>query len=333
MERIGNVPLSVGLKTLAEMMESAWVSVHVDYYCRKLKEFSAADDARQIGKHLAEEVVLDPGVIDDYVTRLTELKNENAQDIQSANEAVESLIEQRKSPRAIHSTGLATLDLRLNGGFRDGQLVVIGGRPGAGKSVLLSQCCLAESDRGNGALIVSLEMTKEELIDRINRHRDISDIRNAPLYLVDSTSDLTSIVALIKQAVRRYSIGLIALDYLQLCEVQHGRQDNRERQIATVSRRLKRLALDLRKPILVGSQLNRESTKRGKPTLADLRESGAIEQDADVVILLSNGDDGPDTTVDIAKHRGGARSEIQMRLDGPRFRFEDGTEEIFTGDL
>jgi len=114
---------------------------------------------------------------------------------------------------------------------------------------------------------------------------------------------------------------VIAIDYLQLAEVSAGRNENRERQIATISRRLKRLAMDLQKPVIVGSQLNRESTKRGKPTLADLRESGSIEQDADIVILLSKSDDGPETTIDIAKQRGGSQGEIIMRLDGPRFQF------------
>jgi replicative DNA helicase len=79
--------------------------------------------------------------------------------------------------------------------------------------------------------------------------------------------------------------------------------------------------MDLQKPIIVGSQLNRESTRRGKPTLADLRESGSIEQDADIVILLSKSEDGPETTIDIAKQRGGQTGEFTMRLDGPHFRF------------
>ena len=155
-----------------------------------------------------------------------------------------------------------------------------------------------------------------------------------PLYFIDSTSDLGTICSLIRVACRRHRIGVIAVDYLQLCEVPGGKGENRERQIATVSRRLKRLAMDLQKPIVVGSQLSRESTRRGKPTLADLRESGSIEQDADIVILLSKSDDGPDTTIDIAKQRGGQTGELTMRLDGPNFRFI-GSEESYdwTGNL
>jgi replicative DNA helicase len=105
-------------------------------------------------------------------------------------------------------------------------------------------------------------------------------------------------------------------------EAKGGRNESREREIATISRRLKRMALDLQKPVIVGSQLNRESTKKGKPTLADLRESGSIEQDADIVLLLSASDDGPETLLQIAKQRGGRTGEITLKLDGPRFRFD-----------
>jgi len=81
--------------------------------------------------------------------------------------------------------------------------------------------------------------------------------------------------------------------------------------------------MDLQVPIVVGSQLNRESQKRGKPTLADLRESGSIEQDADIVLLLSKDDDSNETNVEIAKHRGGSTGELSLTLNGPLFRFEE----------
>jgi replicative DNA helicase len=80
--------------------------------------------------------------------------------------------------------------------------------------------------------------------------------------------------------------------------------------------------MDLQIPIIIGSQLNREAAKRGKPTLADLRESGAIEQDSDIVLLLSRSEEGPESTIDVAKHRGGATGEITMQMNGAQFRFE-----------
>jgi replicative DNA helicase len=177
------------------------------------------------------------------------------------------------------------------------------------------------AEQGSGVLIVSLEMMKEELIDRLSRTIDFDRLHQLPLYFIDSTSDLGTIQSLVRVACRRYKIGLIVIDYLQLMEVPGNKHDSRERQIATISRRLKRMALDLQKPVIVGSQLNRESTKKGKPTLADLRESGSIEQDADIVLLLSASDDGPETLLQVAKQRGGGTGEITLKLDGPRFKF------------
>jgi replicative DNA helicase len=126
---------------------------------------------------------------------------------------------------------------------------------------------------------------------------------------------------------------VVVLDYIQLCEIKLSRDGNREREIATMSRRLKQLAKICKVPIVIGSQLNRESAKRGKPTLADLRESGAIEQDADIVLLLHRDDESDDTTIGIAKHRGGATGEVVMRLNGPQFRFEDAYERFYDGSF
>lgn len=179
---------------------------------------------------------------------------------------------------------------------------------------------------GTGALIVSLEMPRDEIADRFLRSIPEADLVSLPLHVIDTTSDLAAISALMRVACRRHNIGVIVVDYLQLAEVAVSRNENRERQVATISRRIKRLAMDLRKPILVGSQLNRESARKGKPTIADLRESGAVEQDADIVLLLHRPEDSDDpdiTIVDVAKQRGGGTGVITLRLDGPRYRFTE----------
>jgi replicative DNA helicase len=113
----------------------------------------------------------------------------------------------------------------------------------------------------------------------------------------------------------------VAIDYLQLLEVPGNGRDSREREIAKASRQMKRLALDLQIPVIVGSQLNRDSEKRGKPGLHDLRESGAIEQDADIVILLHRDGETGKTSAEVAKHRGGSTGRLDLQLDGPRFQF------------
>jgi len=325
MERHHNVPSNLGIKTLIELRSAAWESAHVEYYCGKLREHATADGVRELGEQLAKEQHGDSDTIDRYIVRLDEIRQGRKDEIHSAAEAVESMLEHRQNPREVHKTGIWQLDQKLKGGMRDGQVVVIGGRPGTGKSVLLTQICIEVSARGETALIVSLEMPKEEITERIAATHELDAISNMPLLFIDHTSDFGVISSLIKIACRRHAVGVVAIDYIQLCEVKHGGRENREQQIAMISRRIKRLAGDIKCPIVIGSQLNRESTKRAKPSLADLRESGSVEQDADIVILLSKGDDDDETTIDVAKHRGGPTGEIKMRLNGPRFVFEDAT--------
>ena len=323
MERHNSVPANLGIQSLVELRSSSWESSHVEYYCGKLREHATADGVRELGVQLSGEQHGDSDTIDRYIVRLDEIRQGRKDEIHSAAEAVESMLEHRKNPRKIHKTGIWQLDQKLKGGMRDGQVVVIGGRPGTGKSILLTQICIGVATRGETALIVSLEMPKEEITERIAASHELAAISNMPLLFIDHTSDFGVISSLIKIACRRHSVGVVAIDYIQLCEVKHGGRENREQQIAMISRRIKRLAGDIKCPIVIGSQLNRESTKRAKPSLADLRESGSVEQDADIVVLLSKAEDDDETTIDVAKHRGGPTGEIKMKLDGPRFVFED----------
>ena len=321
MTQLGRMPGQITLELLADLFSARWESAHIDHYCAALQQHAATDDAHLLGEQLAHEPIVNQEVIDGYISKLDQIQRGRKDEIKTVADAVKGLQERKANPRAIHRTGIKALDDTLRGGLRDGQSIVIGGRPGAGKSVLMVQIGANVAEQGSGVLIVSLEMMKEELIDRLSRTIDFDRLHQLPLYFIDSTSDLGTIQSLVRVACRRYKIGLIVIDYLQLMEVPGNKHDSRERQIATISRRLKRMALDLQKPVIVGSQLNRESTKKGKPTLADLRESGSIEQDADIVLLLSASDDGPETLLQVAKQRGGGTGEITLKLDGPKFFF------------
>ncbi len=322
MTQKGRIPGEITLPLLADLYDSRWISAHIDHYCAALQQHAATDDAHLLGEQLAGEPVVNQEIIDGYISKLDQIQRGRKDEIKTVTDAIIGLEERKANPRAITKTGLTALDDILRGGLRDGQSMVIGGRPGAGKSVLMTQIGVGAAQLGAGVLIVSLEMMKEELIDRLIKSIPIETLQTLPLYFIDSTSDLGTIQSLVRVACRRYRIGVIVIDYLQLMEARGGRNESREREIATISRRLKRMALDLQKPVIVGSQLNRESTKKGKPTLADLRESGSIEQDADIVLLLSASDDGPETLLQVAKQRGGRTGEITLKLDGPRFRFE-----------
>jgi len=128
---------------------------------------------------------------------------------------------------------------------------------------------------------------------------------------------------------RRKELGCIVVDYLQLIEHKSaGRGESRERQVAYASRVFKRLAIELQVPVIIGSQLNRDSTRDDRrPKLSDLRESGAIEQDADVVILLhAQEKDGKlEHMLYVDKNRNGEKHPMEATLIGSEFRFEERT--------
>jgi len=246
------------------------------------------------------------------------------------------------------STGFPKLD-EMSSGFQDGQLIVIAGRPGTGKtSFALSLVRNIALKEKAGVGIFSLEMTKEQLLERllcgegrVNLHqlrggfvpsgkwRDIASVAGK---LQESTiviDDLPGNTILdVKAKARRmkaeHDINLLVVDYLQLIE---GRSDanTREQEIAHISRSLKGIARELRVPVIALSQLNRSVERREskKPRLSDLRESGAIEQDSDLVAFIYREDyydeeeDQNDTSVSkteliIGKQRNGPLGKIDL---------------------
>lgn len=232
------------------------------------------------------------------------------------------------------------------GGFGPGRLYVIGARPGIGKTVVALNIASRLGQTGVAAYS-SLEMGREELtlrgiashagvsIDRLSRNR----LDGADWELVaKSRPEFVSMVAIddrsagvgpmhirqfARSVSRRGELRGIIVDYLQLMTSRSG--THRQEQVAEFSRELKILAKDLRVPVIALSQLNRNSEAReGKrPVLSELRESGAIEQDADVVMLLSRDDDSNDIHFDIAKNRHGRQGVVTLQWRGDISRVVD----------
>ncbi len=251
-------------------------------------------------------------------------------------------------------TGFDDLDPWLGGGLRPGQLVILAARPSIGKSAFATNVAVNAALSG-GVAIASLEMSERELTERMiaaagdvplaaiqSPHRSsthvaaienaANELRQLPLVISDdSEAGPADVIALARRTKRRFGLRLVVVDYLQLMNVdQRTKGDSREREIATLTRRLKIAAKKLQVPILCLSQLSREAVKSpGPPQLHHLRESGAIEQDADVVLFLHR-DDAPDdagpgtliaTQVHIAKNRGGAKRYVNLMWHGSRTRF------------
>jgi replicative DNA helicase len=221
--------------------------------------------------------------------------------------------------------------------FREGQMIVFAGRPGAGKSALAFQIAEHVSRTQGHVAAFSLEMSAEELIERLALAQSeaperpqlvakaINGIaRNKRFHLFDNSASYTmdTIEARCQMlAAVHGSLSLIVIDYLQLLEPTDRRMP-REQQVAEMSRRCKKLAGRLKVPVIILAQLNRESEKEERmPRMSDLRESGAIEQDADRIWLLwyesKDGGDNSQPNIDItliqAKCRGGPR-DIATKL-------------------
>ena len=209
-------------------------------------------------------------------------------------------------------TGLTELDQKT-GGLQDSDLIVIAARPSVGKTAFALHLARSAAMAGNAVAVYSLEMQGERLADRWlaaasninpyrwrngiptlqemeNAHTAASELSGLPIYVDDSTSvsmdHIRSSARLLKS---RNQCDAIIIDYLQLCDMTTKQANrNREQEVAQATRKAKLLAKELNVPVVLLSQLNRESENRpaGRPELAHLRESGAIEQDADVVILL-----------------------------------------------
>lgn len=252
------------------------------------------------------------------------------------------------------STGFVDLDHQTNG-FQPSELVILAARPSMGKTALvcnIAQAVAAESQAG--VLLFSLEQSKLELAERflaiharIDGHRmrkgqldeaerhalmeASSELSRLPVFIDDKPGrTVGQIGAIARRLKRRDKLGLIIIDYLQLIEAED-RNTPREQQIAQITRRLKGIAKETDVPVIALSQLNRgvELREDKRPRLADLRESGAIEQDADIVMFLHRPDayDAEDrpglAEVIVAKHRSGPTGIVNLTWKKEHMRFLD----------
>jgi len=256
-------------------------------------------------------------------------------------------------------SGFMELD-RLTGGLHNSELVILAARPSMGKTALamnIAEYVAVELRRPT--LFVSLEMASVELADRllcsaaqVDGHRlrngtlsnadklrlveKAGEISQAPLFVDDSPSRTVSEIAAAARRIKRREggLGLIAVDYLQLIEPDNP-DDSRQEQVARIARRLKGLAREAEVPVLCLAQLNRqaEDTRDHRPRLSHLRESGAIEQDADVVMFVHReeyylrGEEQKEheglAEIIIAKQRNGPVGEVELRWEKKYTRFQN----------
>jgi replicative DNA helicase len=252
-------------------------------------------------------------------------------------------------------TGFTDLD-ELTNGLHAGQMVILAARPAVGKSTLALDLCRSASIRHHlTSVIFSLEMTRSEITMRLlsaearvplnhmrNGHMNDDDwhrlagktreISSAPFFIDDSPNmSMMEIRAKARRLKQRHDLRLIVIDYLQLM-TSGKRVESRQVEVSEFSRQAKLLAKELEVPVVALSQLNRGPEQRAdkRPMLADLRESGSLEQDADVVVLLHREDvyekESPrsgEADLIVAKHRNGPTRDVVVSFQGHYSRFVD----------
>jgi len=357
-----------GASYLAELAERVPTAANVIHYARIVRDrsvlrglitaatdiatrgFEAKDDVAEL-LDLSERSIF---AIADREVRPAFVRMDNL--LTQTFETIERLHKQKQAVTGV-PTGFKDLD-RLTAGFQPSDLIIIAARPSVGKTALcLNIAANAALQAGVGAAIFSLEMAKEQLAMRMlcsearmnlaavrTGHiadRDLQQLARAasllsaaPIY-IDDTPALS--VLELRAKARRLKrdpdakLGLIIVDYLQLMRSNEGK-DSREQEISEISRSLKALAKELRVPVLALSQLNRKVEDRNPPVprLADLRESGAIEQDADVIAFIyreARYEDDPDkrrtAEIIVAKQRNGPTDKVELTWFEEYTRFED----------
>lgn len=243
-------------------------------------------------------------------------------------------------------TGITDLD-KMICGLHKQELTIIGARPGVGKTTLALQIAEHIAERGTETAIISLEMSDTQVIQKlISRRARINsykmrmgtletkeleqigvvsaEIAELPIHLITKARTIQHIENIARKLKNKNNLGLMVIDYIQLIK-NKGKFNSREQEVADITRTLKLLSLELNIPIVGLCQLNRNAARQ-EPTLADLRESGAIEQDADNILFLYQEAESTETIVDItlklAKQRAGETGKIDLKFNKANSEFK-----------
>jgi replicative DNA helicase len=358
--RVGGAPY------LHTLISSVPTAANAGYYARIVCERAILRRLVEAGTRITQMGYADTGEVDEVVDRaqaeiyaVTEQRT--SEDYAPLAEIMEGTLDEieaigsRGGTMVGVPTGFTDLD-NLTNGLHPGQLVVVAARPGLGKSTLALDFARSASIKsGLTSVIFSLEMTRNEITmrllsaeARVGLHhmrtgslgdddwtklaRKMSEVASAPLFIDDSPNmTMMEIRAKCRRLKQRHDLKLVVVDYLQLMS-SGKRVESRQQEVAEFSRALKLLAKELEVPVVALSQLNRGPEQRTdkKPMLSDLRESGSIEQDSDMVILLHREDayerESPragEADFIVAKHRNGPTATITVAFQGHYSRFVD----------
>jgi replicative DNA helicase len=369
LKKKGELESCGGAAYISRLTSSVPTSANIEYYAKIVQENSLRRDLVKISSEIIsqshDESLEVREIIEEAEKKIFELTDKQfsgsymiAKDIINQTiSAIEKLYHNKENYTGI-PTGFKELD-ELTSGFQDSEFIVIGARPSVGKTALaLSMSANMALDRKIPVGFFTLEMSSMALMQRLvssearldskkirtgllrpsdfhNLLQAAGRIYEAPLYIDDTPNlKLLDLRALARRMVAMEKVKIIFVDYITLITAE-SKDIPRHEQIAEISRSLKALARELKIPVVALSQVRRE-TEGKKPTLADIRESGSIEQDADVVIFLHRerkGEDNADvegitTDIDIAKQRNGPVGTIKLVFIPKYTKFENMSHDV-----
>lgn len=366
----GNLEAVGGAAALASFTEKVGSAAHLEFYIKILKQKAIQRNIITASYSILKDAFDDSIAVDDLVdssesriyNATQSISRREVQDIGSILKDVMGDIEKQQDSPGLNGvpSGYPSLD-RVTNGWQPSDLVIIAARPSVGKTAFaLNIARNAAVDHHVPVAIFSLEMSCAQLAKRLvvsesglsadkikgsikledyeweQLEYRIRDLSRAALYIDDTPSlPVMEFRTKVKNLVKSKGVRLVVVDYLQLMQApEQGKGGLREQEVAYISRTLKATAKELNVPILALSQLSRNSVQRqgsgGKPMLSDLRESGSIEQDADMVIFIhrpdylglsENLEDREKTQIIIAKHRNGETKDIDMIFRSEQVRF------------
>lgn len=374
LESMGKFEQVGGLEYLAELPEKVPTTANAMKYIKIVEEKSTlrnliktANEIIELGYNPAEEVEDIMEASEKKIFDIMQNKNQKGYTpikdvLVESFTKLEELYNRKQHITGVPS-GFVDLDYRT-AGFHGSELILIAARPAMGKTAFVLNIATNAAVKANVPVAVfSLEMSKDQLVNRIlcseamvdsNKVRtgkleeddwtklagSIGPLSESNIYIDDTPGiSITEIRAKCRKLKLEKNIGMVIIDYLQLIQGSNKRSGSREQEISEISRSLKILAKELDVPVIALSQLSRAAEQRPdhRPMLSDLRESGAIEQDADIVMFLYRDDYyNPDSEkkgiaeVIIAKHRGGSTGTVELlwlgsytKFVSPERRFDD----------
>ncbi|MFB3854992.1 MAG: replicative DNA helicase [Vicinamibacterales bacterium] len=363
--RSGELDAVGGPAYIAALVDGVPRATNVEHYARIVQEKATLRNLIAAGNRILQSAYAaeeDPDqILDDAERSIFEIAEGHVRQgfvsmqelVRSSVDTLEKLHERRELVTGVAS-GFADLD-ELTAGFQPSDLVIVAARPSMGKTSLVLNIAQHVGSRGETVGFFSLEMSKEQLFirmltseARIDAHRlrtgfwgerewdrltaALGELDKCRVFIDDSPSiGVLEMRAKARRLAAEHGLRLLVVDYIQLMQAR-GRSENRTQELASISRSLKGLAKELNVPILVLSQLSRapESRSDHRPQLSDLRESGALEQDADVVLFIYREDQytpGADNTgvaeIIIGKQRNGPTGTVKLAFIKEYTRFEN----------